>query len=171
MADYAGVNLRRLMAAAGLSVRELAQRSGLDERTVRAVGSGRHRPHGKTLHQLAEGLGTVVDQFFVDPAQLAYQQFDQATNPMVEQVVAEYPQRFRNWTAADFEELTSRMGTGGGLTHDGAIKAADHINRKRQLHEKLDLLLETTHSSLIGEMIDLLHERMAEGVGEQKPLS
>lgn len=162
MADYAGSNLKRLMAAGGLSIREVARRSGLDERTIRAVCTGRHRTHGKTLHRLAEGLGIPVDQFFIDPAQLAYRHFDRASNPIVEQVVEECPELFRHWTEADFDELTSQMGVGGGLTREGAIEAAGHINHKRRLHEKLDLLLETTHADLVGEMIDLLFQRMTE---------
>jgi transcriptional regulator with XRE-family HTH domain len=160
--DYAGLNLKRLMAAGGLSVREVAQRAGLDERTVRAVCSGRHRPRGTTLHRLAEGLDAAVDQFFLDPAQLAYRQFDRATNPVVEEVVEEQPELFRHWTEADFDELNSRMGSGGGLTRNGALEAAGHINRKRRLHEKLELLLETTHGNLVSEMLELLYERMVE---------
>ncbi len=150
------------MAAEGLSMREVAQRAGLDERTVRAVRNGRHRPRGRTLHRLAEGLGIPVDQFFVDPAQLAYRQFDRATNPVVEQVVEESPALFRHWTEADFDELNSRMGSGGGLTRNGALEVAAHINRKRRLHQKLDLLLETTHGALVGEMLELLYERMTD---------
>ena len=150
------------MAAGGLSIREVAQRAGLDERTVRAVCHGRHRPRGRTLHRLAEGLGATVDQFFVDPAQLAYRQFDRATNPVVEEVIDECPALFRQWTEADFDELNSRMGSGGGLTRNGALEAVEHINRKRRLHEKLDLLLETTHADLVGEMLELLYARMTE---------
>ena len=162
MENYAGRNLQRLMAEAGLSVGEVARRAGLDERTVRAVCSGRCRPRGTTLHRLAEGLGAAVDQFFLDPAQLAYRQFDRAANPEVERAVAESPELFRHWTEADFDELNSRVGAGGCLTRQGALEAAGHMNRKRRLHEKLDLLLETTHADLVGEMIDLLYERMTE---------
>jgi transcriptional regulator with XRE-family HTH domain len=163
--DYAGVNLKRLMAAGGLSIREVAQRAGLDERTVRAVCNGRHRPRGKTLHRLAAGLGAPVDQFFIDPAQLAYRHFDRATNPMVEDVLEDCPEMFHHWTEADFDELNSQMGIGGALTREGTIEAVGHINRKRRLHEKLDLLLETTHGEMVGEMIELLYERMAHRVG------
>ncbi len=150
------------MAAKGLSIREVARRSGLDERTIRAVCNGRHRTHGKTLHRLAEGLDVAVDQLFLDPAQLAYRHFDRASNPVVEQVVEECPKLFQHWCEADFDELTSRVGMGGGLTREGVAEAARHINQKRCLHEKLDLLLETTHADLVGEMIELLFQRMTE---------
>ncbi|MDZ7618849.1 MAG: helix-turn-helix transcriptional regulator, partial [Patescibacteria group bacterium] len=162
VADHVGVNLKRLMAAGGWSIREVVQRSGLDERTIRAICSDRRRTHGRTLHRLAEGLGIPVDQFFIDPAQLAYRHFDRASNPVVEQVVEERPELFRNWTDADFDELSSQMGLGGGLTREGAIEVAGHINRKRHLHEKLDLLLETTHADLVSEMIELFYHRMTE---------
>ena len=71
MPDYARENLLRLMAGAGLSIRGVADRTGLDERTIRGILGGGKTPHAQTLHRLAEGLGVKVDEFFVDPAQLA----------------------------------------------------------------------------------------------------
>ncbi len=161
MEDHVGANLKRLTAVAGLSLREVARRAGLDERTVRAVYNGRHRPRGQTLHRLAEGLGAPVDELFVDPARLAYRQFDRATNPVLDEVVEDHPDLFLTWTEADFDELASRMGHGGGLTRAGALEAVQHMNRKRQLHQKLDLLLETTHGRMVGEMLELFYQRMA----------
>ena len=92
MADYARENLLRLMAAGGLSVRRVADRTGLDERTIRGILSGGNKPHAQTLHRLAEGLGVKVDEFFVDPAQLLYRRFDRQTNPVVAEVI-ETPRR------------------------------------------------------------------------------
>ena len=81
MSDHARENLLRLMAAGGLSVRRVAERTGLDERTIRGILGGGNKPHAQTLHRLAEGLGVKVDEFFVDPAQLLYRRFDRQTNP------------------------------------------------------------------------------------------
>jgi transcriptional regulator with XRE-family HTH domain len=160
MSDHARQNLSRLMAAGGLSAGRLAERTGLDRRTIRGVLRGGRRPHATTLHRLAAGLAVSVDEFFVDPAQLLYRCFDRQTNPLVAEVVADRKDLFAGWTEADFDELHSRVGTGGALTAEGALEAARRMNRKRELHDKLDLLLESTHAELAAEILDVLHEKV-----------
>jgi transcriptional regulator with XRE-family HTH domain len=162
MSDFARENLERLLAAAGLSIHQAAEQTGVDERTIRGIlgGKKRKKPHARTLHRLAEGLGVSVEEFFVDPSQLLYRRFDRRTNPMVEEVLESQPELFAGWSEADFDELHSRVGAGGPLTREGAITAVRHMNRKRQLHEKLDLLLESSHAKLIGGIVELLHEQV-----------
>jgi transcriptional regulator with XRE-family HTH domain len=79
MSDRTHENLLRLMAAGGLSVRRVAEQTGLDERTIRGILNGGNKPHAQTLHRLAEGLAVNIDEFFVDPAQLLYRRFDRQT--------------------------------------------------------------------------------------------
>lgn len=160
MSDYVRENLSRLIAAGGLSIRQVAEQTGLDERTIRGILGGTKRPHARTLHRLAEGLGTSVDEFFVDPAQLLYRRFDRETNPVIEEVVQTRKELFTGWTQADFDELHSRVGTGGALTFEGALTAVGHMNRKRELHEKLDLLLESSHGEAITGIVDVLYEQI-----------
>ena len=160
MSDYASENLQRLMAAAGLSIHEVAQRTALDKRTVRGILNGRNRPHAKSLHRLAEGLGVTVDEFFLDPAQLLYRRFDRQTNPMVEEVLSTHPVLFGGWSEADFDELHSRMAAGGPLTRDGALNAVHQMNRKRELHDQLDVLLESSQAELIAGVIELAYEQV-----------
>ena len=162
MSDHSGPNLLRLMAAAELSIQEVAQRSGLDERTVRSIARGTHRPHPRTLHRLAGGLGVPVDEFFVAPAQLLYRRFDRRTNPLVDEVLQGYPHLFEGWGEADFDELHSRVGSGGPLTFEGALGAVHAMNRKRELHDKLDVLLESNHAQTIGGIVDLMYGQVVE---------
>jgi transcriptional regulator with XRE-family HTH domain len=165
MSDHAGQNLLRVMAQEGLSIRRVAESTGLDERTVRGILSGLNKPHARTLHRLAEGLGVSVEEFFVDPAHLLYRRFDRQTNPVVEEVMDAYPNLFYGWTEADFDELHSRVGTGGALTFEGALEAVRGMNDKRQLHEKLDLLLESSHADVIRGIMEVLYERVVVRVG------
>jgi transcriptional regulator with XRE-family HTH domain len=84
MSDHSGDNLRRLMTRLDVTIEQVAARAALDPRTVQGILDGTNRPHARTLHRLAAGLGVSPDEFFVDPAQLVYRCFDQATNPVVE---------------------------------------------------------------------------------------
>ena len=146
--------------------RRLAEQSGLDERTIRGILRGGHTPHAETLRRLAQGLGVAVDELFVEPAQLLYRRFDRQSNPLVAEVVAEHKRLFKGWTEADFDELHSRVGTGGALTVEGTLAAARAMNRKRQLHDRLDLLLESSHAEIVAGILDVLYERMSAGAAE-----
>jgi transcriptional regulator with XRE-family HTH domain len=157
MSEVVRENLLRLMAVAGLSSRQVAEQTGLDVRTVRAILRGSKSPQPRTLHRLAEGLGVSVDEFFVAPAQLLYRRFDQQTNPLVDEVLQAQRELFSGWTQSDFDELHSRVGTGGPLTREGVLAAVRQMNRKRELFAKLDVLLESSHAKLAGEILDALH--------------
>lgn len=161
MSDHIRQNLLRLMATAGLSIHAVAEKTGLDERTIRKLLTGDGHPHAQTLHRLAEGIGASVDELFVDPAQLLYRRFDRTTNPMVEEIVQDHGELFTDWTESDFDELHSRFGHGGALTRAGAVEAVEHMNRKRALHRKLALLLESTHAELVGRILDAMHDEIA----------
>jgi hypothetical protein len=160
MSNHAKDNLQRLVAAAGMSIGQVAQSTGLDKRTIRGIIRGVKKPHARTLHRLAAGLGIPVDELFIDPAQLLYRSFDRMTNPIVEEALESHRELFSGWTQADFDELGSRVGLGGPLTMEGAMAAVRLMNRKRELHAKLDVLLESTNAEVAGDILDALYEKI-----------
>ena len=103
-----------------LSLGDVSERTGVDPRTIRGITSGAHRPHPRTLHRLAQGLGVSVDEFFLDPARLIYRRFDRQTNPLAAELIEEQGELFEGWRQCDFDELHSRVGAGGALTRAGA---------------------------------------------------
>lgn len=158
--DFAA-NLRRLMARLGLTLSDVVDRTGLDERTIkRILRGGDHRPHPRTLHRLAVGLGVSADELFQNASLLAHRQFDRETNPAVEEALRSRPELFDGWEEADFDELYSRVGAGGALTVEGALESARRMNHKREVLAKVDLLLETGEAPLIAAMVDLLYARV-----------
>lgn len=163
MSDYARENLLRLMAQRGLSIHQVAESTALDERTIRGILGGANKPHARTLHRLAEGLGVEVDEFFLDPTQLLYRRFDRRTNPMVGEVLQSHRELFDGWSEADFDELHSRVGAGGPLTREGTLVAVGQMNHKRKLHEKLDVLLESSQAETIGGIIELICKQVVVG--------
>ncbi|MHB1033239.1 MAG: helix-turn-helix domain-containing protein [Pirellulales bacterium] len=156
------VNLRRLMADLNLTIAQVVEASGLDERTIKAILNGSHKPHARTLHQLARGLDVPPGELFLDPARLIHQvrRFDRQTNPMVDEAIDARPGLFGGWTEADFDELHSRFGTGGGLTVEGALEAARAMNQKRDIQRKVALLLETGEGRLLCELVEVLYRRV-----------
>lgn len=153
-------NLHRLMAQQGLTIAQVVMSTGVNGRTVKGILSGEiAKPHARTLNRLAEGLGASVDEFYQSPTLLA-RRFDQQTNLVVDQVVAENPGLFAHWSAADFDELYSRFGHGGALTAEGAREAAAGINRRRTVLDQVTLLLETEQGELLESMIRLMYQQV-----------
>jgi len=153
-------NLRRLLAKSGLTIEELAEQTGLDRRTIMGVADGTNSPHSRTISRLAKGLGVSADEFFLDPNQLAYRQFDCQTNPIVEEAMESHAELFHGWTEAEFDELHSRFGAGGALTLQGALAVVREMNDSRQVHEKLALLLESGQAKLVRSIVELLYEQV-----------
>ena len=152
-------NLHRLMARFGLNTDHVVERTGLDERTVKGILSGSsRRPHARTLHKLAAGLDVPADELFQNPSLLAHRHFDRQTNPLVDGVGAEQPELFDGWTQWDFDELYSRFGTGGGLTVEGTLETVVAMNLKRDIHHKVDLVMETGQAELLSQIIGVLYE-------------
>lgn len=159
MSDHAA-NLRRLMARFGLTLEMVVEKTGLDERTLKSILSGGNKPHARTLHRLAAGLGVPPDELFQNPSLLTYRLFDRATNPIVEDVVNSHPELFAGWSEASFDELYSRFGTGGGLTQSGTLAVVDAMNRKREIQRKIALLLESPQAELLSGFVELLYQRI-----------
>ena len=160
MTEHAGENLCRLMAERGLTIKDLIEITGLDRRTISGILAGTHRSHPRTINRLAMGLGVSSDEFFLTPTQLVYRHFDSQTNSAVEEVVDNHPELFDGWTDADFDELHSRFGAGGALTAEGTLEAARAMNRKRELHDKLAVLLESSQKQLVGEILESLYRQV-----------
>jgi len=159
MLDFAA-NVRRLMARSGMTLQQVVAAAGLNERTIKAILSGRSKPHARTLHRLADGLGVAADELFQNPSLLTHRLFDQRTNPMVQEVIDSQPQLFEGWTQADFEELYSRFGTGGALTPAGTEQVVMAMNRKRDVHQKVALLLESGEAEFLTGVVDLLYQKI-----------
>lgn len=60
-----GARLRMLRAGASLSIRALAEKSGLNVNTLSLIENGKTSPSVSTLQQLANALGVPVTEFFV----------------------------------------------------------------------------------------------------------
>ena len=54
-----------------------------------------------------------------------------------------------NWSEGDFDELYSRFGTGGQLTEDGILAAAQAMNAKRDIWRQVSVILESGEAELL----------------------
>ncbi len=84
--------------------------------------------------------------------------FDRQTNPLVDVVRQNAPELFSGWNEADFDELFSVFGTGGGLTEEGVTKAAMQMNRRRETLWRLQIVMETHLAEVAERLVKTLFE-------------
>ena len=138
---------------------DLSQATGLDQRTIRSLLEGASRPHARTLHRLAEGLGVSTDELFRDPYQTSHS-FDRATNPVVAETIDLHPDLFAHWNSAEFDELYSRMAVGGELTQEGTLAAAAEMNDRQELMYQVAVILESDKAHLMQEFTNMLFNQV-----------
>ncbi len=159
-----GANVRRLMARLDMTLQDVVEATELDERTVRSLLQGTTRPHSRTLHKLAQGLGVSTDELFQNPYQAGEyyteEAFDRATNGAVTELLDSHAEFFTDWTPADFDELFSRVGIGGELTESGALAAVHAMNARREILHQVAVVLESDEADLLRGFVEMLFRRV-----------
>lgn len=155
------------MARLNKSLCDVVEDTGLDERTIRSVLRGKTRPHTRTLHRLAAGLGISTDELFQSVDQLeavesSASSFDRATNPTVTEVIQDQPELFEDWNKNDFDELYSRVAVGGELSTHGVKTAAEAMNTRRQLLYEVSVILESSEADIMRDFIKLMFQRVTD---------
>ena len=62
MSERLGLELRRIREERGLTVEQLAEKSGISATTIRVVERGAREPRGDTVARLAKPLGLTFDE-------------------------------------------------------------------------------------------------------------
>lgn len=158
-----------------LSAKEAAQRIGKKSaKTIQRAADQGKIPHYR------DGLGETAPYMFrpadidafnassrryfpaTDESFMPPESVDVETNPEVAKIVESNKSLFRGWTDGDFRELYSMHGTGGPLTKDGVIQAANRINRKRTLRDKFEAIMESDegHVKTLTTMIEAIYKEV-----------
>lgn len=160
-------NLLEMMRRRKTSLKELGQQTKISRHVLnRWVRLGSAKPQWDHLARLAEALTLTDPRDLLDPDLLkkdpgiipnGHHSVDRKTNPLIEVAAQSRPELFRSFTAEDWNEIYSLHGTGGPLTEEGALRAAEHINAKRALRQKFEALLESEHFSALSAIIEVMY--------------
>jgi putative transcriptional regulator len=71
MHEWLSTRLRVLRAERGLTVRQVAELSGLTKETVNQIETGRRHPYDRTLAKLARAYGVPLEELLAEPVELA----------------------------------------------------------------------------------------------------
>jgi transcriptional regulator with XRE-family HTH domain len=165
--------IQHLRVERGWNVSLLAEKAEISRTTLHEIEQGRTRsPHLTTLQAVAKALSVEVADLTASESLKNHprnfsaipqgiREFNSVTNSSVSDVYEESPGLFSNWTALEWDELSSTFGTGGALTRAGVIATANQINEKRETIQRLHILLDTHLRELSINLIDNLFREIA----------
>ncbi len=86
--------------------------------------------------------------------------YDEATQPELRARLDRHPDRGRELTEEELEELLSLKGTGGPLTSLGVEHYVKQIERKRRLFEQIHAIAGTEYIDVLEKLVELMYEKV-----------
>jgi transcriptional regulator with XRE-family HTH domain len=168
-----------LIQERGLNQEEFARLAGLNRHTVRQIlfSNGDRRLRNHTVSACAQALGLSVNELRGMPlerllprlhtrraaegqeAQLQ-RLYDEATQPQLSAWIERNPERARQLTAAEIEEILSVQGTGGPLSFVGVEHYVELLERKRRLIQQVHAVAGTEYLELLERFVGVLYEKV-----------
>jgi transcriptional regulator with XRE-family HTH domain len=137
------------------------QRRGLRNATISACAKAlglsvhelREQPVAKLLPRMSEGSSG-------GPEDVVRRKYDQATLPELRSWIERNPDRARQLTAEDFDELLALEGPDGPLSAFGVEGFVYRIERRRKLVQQIDAISRTEYLELLEQLVTLLYEKV-----------
>jgi len=154
----------------GMSQQSLAQKAEISRTLFSNLKNGKTNwPHPETLKKIADvfemSCGELCDFSSVHPAEEPWNApseesrlTDRKTNPIIAEVVRDFPELFQGWRQEDWDEIYSCFGVGGALSEEGVKQVAMQIDKKRELLRRVSILFETGHHDKLVNFIDDLYQ-------------
>jgi hypothetical protein len=176
-ADLA-LKIKRLVDERGWNQEEFARMTRLNRHTVRQIlaqGSQR-RLRNSTVSACAKALGLTVHELRTVPLEkllprmvegaaggvddVVRRMYDQATQPELRSWMQRNPDRARQLSEDEMDELLSLQGTGGPLTAFGVEGFVQRIERRRKLVQQIQAIAGTEYLELLEQLVGLLYEKV-----------
>lgn len=170
--------IARLAEERGWTQEEFARQTGLHRQTICQImrGNDGRRLRNDTIGRCARALGLAVNELRHQPLDQLLARvrlapmaedgagvrrlYELATQPELRAWLDRFPDRARQLSAADIDELLSLQGTGGPLTRLGVEHYVDQIVRKRKLVDRVEVVAGTEYLPLLEQLVDLLYDKI-----------
>jgi transcriptional regulator with XRE-family HTH domain len=177
--------IARLVEERGWNQEDFARSTQLNRQTVREIltQNGERRLRNATVSACAKALGLTVSELRDRPLeQLLIRMnrhagsdplrrvtsgddelrrlYEQAAQPELQAWIEAHPERARQFSAEEIDELISLQGTGGPLTPAGVEHFAAVIERKRRLLQQVHAVAGTEYLELLEKLVGLLYEKV-----------
>jgi transcriptional regulator with XRE-family HTH domain len=170
--------ITRLVEERGWNQEDFARISDLNRQTIRQIiqPNGERKLRNATVSACARALGLTVSELRHLPlerllprmhgqkpaegdAQL-HRLYEQATQPELSAWLERNPDRAKQLTSDEIDELLSLQGTGGPLTSVGVEHHVKLIERKRRLLCQLQVVANTEYLDLLEQLVGLLYDKV-----------
>ncbi len=170
--------IARLVQERGWNQEEFARIARLNRHTVRQIlhpGPGR-RLRNATVSACARALGLTVNDLRTAPLERLLPRmndaqpgggsrgvrrlYEQATQPELIAWVERNPERARQLSEEDLDELLAMQGDGGPLTAFGVEGFVERIERRRHLLRQVSVIAGTEYLELLEKMVALVYEKV-----------
>src|SRR5258708_2813083 len=170
--------IARLVQERGWNQEDFARYTGLNRQTVRQIvqQNVNRRLRNDTVSRCAKALGFSVGDLRGLPLErlllrtssavskegdeLLRHLYDHATQPEVHAWLERNPDRARQLTTDEIDELLSLQGTGGPLTSIGVDHYVEVIERKRQLIQQVHTIAGTEYLDVLEKLVRLMYEKV-----------
>src|SRR5262245_45913185 len=170
--------IARLVEEKGWNQEDFANISGLNRQTVRQIlqPSGERRLRNATVAACARALGLSVNELRTLPLDRLLARIGErpaingeghlrrphhlATPPQLRAWMERNPERARNLTSDEIDELLSLQGVGGPLTAFGVESFVTQIERRRALVEQVRAIAGTEYLDLLEQIIGLIYDKV-----------
>jgi transcriptional regulator with XRE-family HTH domain len=177
--------IARLVEERGWNQKDFARNSQLNLQTVRQIlmQNGQRRLRNATVSACAKALGLSVSELRDRPLEQLLARmnrrppadgdeqlrrlYEQAAQPEVMDWIGRQPERARQLTGEEIDELLSLQGTGGPLTPAGVEHFVALIERKRRVVQQVHAIAGTDYLELLEKFVGLLYEKV-QPYGERK---
>lgn len=176
-ADLA-LKIARLVEERGWNQSDFARITNLNQQTIRQIvaPTGDRRLRNATVRACAQALGLTVHELRHLPLERLLPRmhgsrsgespptqrrlYEEATQPELLGWLERNPERARQLSPEEVDELLSLQGTGGPLTAIGVEHFVGVVERKRNLVHKIHTIAGTEYIDLLEQFIDLLYEKV-----------
>ena len=175
--DDLAVKITRLVHERGWNQEEFARIARLNRHTVRQIlhPGGRRRLRNATISACARALGLSVNDLRTQPLERLLPRmveghpandaglrrlYEQATQPELTAWMERNPERARELSAEEVDELLSLQGTGGPLTAFGVEGFVQRIERRRNLLQQVHAIAGTEYLDLLEQLVALLYDKV-----------
>src|SRR5439155_9259528 len=170
--------IARLVEERGWNQEDFSRSTQLNRQTVRQILSqnGQRRLRNATISACARALGLSVSDLRDRPLQQLLARmnrrpppegdeqlrrlYEQAAQPEVMAWIERQPDRARQLSGDEIDELLSLQGTGGPLTAAGIEHFVALIERKRRVLQQVHAIAGTEHLELLEKFVALLYEKV-----------
>ncbi len=167
--------IARLVEERGWNREDFARIANLNRQTVRQIEEGGRKLRNVTVSRCAKALGLPVHDLRTQPLErllsrmngqnpadnsVLHRLYEQATQPQLLSWLERNPERARQLSAEEIDELLSLQGTGGPLTTFGVEHFIELLERKRKLVQQVQAVAGTEYLDLLEKFVGLLYEKV-----------